>query len=718
MFNPEKIAVVGVSTNPAKASSVIYHNLILNKERGILKAEVFPVNPKYDEFEGSKCYPQISMIPSRVDLAIIAIPAEAALKALEDAGKSGVPSAIIISSGFGEIGRRDLDEAIRDICKRTGIRVLGPNTVGILDTYSGVNTFFIPPFKKLPSGEEIESLPVPMKGRVAIVTQSGHLGEMIGDHLNGAGTGVRCIVGIGNQIDITIEDMIDFLGRDDKTKVIALYIETLRNGRRFIDVASKVSKRKPIVALKAGKTVAGAKAAYTHTASMVGDYQTYKFAFRQAGVLETESFEEMIDACKILERFPSADGKRVMVVTNAGGSGVLAADECERLGLEVRPFNTKELQRIMQKLSTLPFIDLIGKGNPFDATALARTEEFVKIFRTIADLRLHDLYLLIPTHQPPTIDLAIIDMVAGVRNEIGKPVVVCVMGEAALSKLLARKFTKAGIPAFPTPERTARALYFIYKYSLLKERTRPVGEVSLYENRVPWLNEEPEGPIDFLKGIKLLEEYGIPVAEAYIASDEAEAVEWAEKLGYPVVLKIISRQIIHKTDIGGVLVGLRDRKQLIDGMKALRKTTASKNIHVDGYLVQKMVQKGTEVLVGGFKDPIFGPIITFGIGGIYTELLHDFSLRVAPISESEAKAMIDELLLTPILKGYRGGVEANLSELSEIITSFSRILAENASIEQLEINPLIVTAHGSYCVDVRGIVRHKGQKDGGSVNYK
>jgi acyl-CoA synthetase (NDP forming) len=404
-FSPNTIAVVGASDDQKKVASIIYSKLQLNVAQGDLKAAVYPVNPHYSSIAGRPCYPDLNSLPKAPELLIIAVPVASTMGLVKDARRSGVKAVIIIAGGFGEAGRAELEGEIASTAKSGDLRILGPNTIGLLDTLSGMDTLFLPNTRVLSDGTEVASLLPPLKGGVVIVTQSGHLGEVVAEELRSNNVGVRAIIGVGNQLDVSVEDVLEHFSDDEHTKVIAVYLEGVKDGGRFMHKATQTSLKKPVVVYKMGKTKVGARAALTHTASMVGDYEIYKTAFKQCGLLEADSLEELVDDCVALSMLPEARGSRVAILTNAGGTGAIAADESARLGLAVTPFDRRLVRRLTKEFANASFSGITSIGNPLDLTATATTDEFEKAFRILSSAKEYDMVLAFPTHQPSTDDL-------------------------------------------------------------------------------------------------------------------------------------------------------------------------------------------------------------------------------------------------------------------------------------------------------------------------
>ncbi len=385
-FEPGSIAVAGVSTDPDKMGSIIFANLLANRERGVLKARVYALNPAHATVGGQVAYPSISALPEAPELLVVAVPESQTVGVVEGATEAGVKAAIIITSGYAEVGKGDVEKRIAELATDAGMRVLGPNTIGVVDTVSGVDSLFLRPTKRLPGGGEVASMLKPIPGGVVVVTQSGHLGQAMVEELTANGVGIRAMVGTGNQVDVSVEDVVEYFSDDPRTTAIALYLEGLKDGRRFLEVARRASRKKPLIVYKAGKTAGGARAALTHTASLVGDYAVYQAAFRQAGVVEASDLQELSDFSISLSMLPRPSGNRLVVVTNAGGVGAVATDEALRSGLRVDRLTPGGVDRLRKKLGGSGFISNASLGNPVDLTASVGTQDFVEGVEEVASL--------------------------------------------------------------------------------------------------------------------------------------------------------------------------------------------------------------------------------------------------------------------------------------------------------------------------------------------
>jgi acyl-CoA synthetase (NDP forming) len=458
LFEPRSVAVAGASTDTNKLGSIIFANMLENHRKGMLQARVYAVNPGHGRIGDQHCYPSIDSLPETPELLVIAVPQSLTVGLVRAGADAGVRAAVIVTSGYAESGKEELEREIGEVAARSGMRILGPNTIGLIDTWSGVDSLFLRPTKTLPDGSEISSLQKPLRGSVVVITQSGHLGEVISEELAANGVGIRALVGTGNQLDVSIEDVIEYFAEDPRTKVMAVYLEGVRDGRRFMVVAAHATRRKHLVVFKVGKTGAGARAALTHTASLVGDYEVYRAVFHQCGIVEAGSVQELVDYSVSLSMLPEVSGKRVAIVTNAGGVGAIAADEAQKAGLVVNPPGPEAQHRLRSVFRSENVASNAALGNPIDLTASASTDDFVRATREVLSSPGYDACLLLPTHQTPAVDTSISGKLSRAVLESRKPVAICVIGNSELARRIHLEFMANGIPSFPTPERAVHAL--------------------------------------------------------------------------------------------------------------------------------------------------------------------------------------------------------------------------------------------------------------------
>ena len=702
LFEPRSIAVVGVSNDQSKLASIVFSNLLRNHGEGILKASVYPLNPSHASIGDQKCYPSLDSLPEVPELVVVAVPASLAVSVVKDAARAGARAALVITGGFAEAGKKDLEQEMWAAAKKRGMRILGPNTIGLLDTSSGVDSLFLPATKKLETGREVVSLLKPFKGGVVVITQSGHLGEIVSEELAANGVGLRALVGTGNQLDVSVEDIIGYFADDYLTKVIAIYLEGIKNGRRFISAASAAARNKPVIVFKMGKTRAGALAALTHTASLVGDYEVYKAAFREAGVVEAESLQELVDYCVTFSFLHQRPGRRLLISTNAGGVGAVAADEAERDGLDIRSLSRETAKAVRSCLGKASFASTMTLSNPLDLTATVTTESFAKATEKALASPDFDMAVVLPTHQTPAIGADISEQMAESILRTSKPACVCVMGSAELAKMIHEDFLRRGIPSFPTPERAVRALAALSSYPVLRSGSRRPSAVST-SDRARFITGA-NGPLPPKVIERLLSEYDIPHPRSVLVGPDAGLAK-PRGLRFPVACKLVSSDMLHKTEAGGVILEVPDSEGLAIVSRRLRQLATRLRIKFDGVLVQEMSSPGIELLLGSTRDKVFGPTIVLGAGGKYTELVRDYSLAIAPLSIDDARNLISNTKVGQLLSGYRGGPPVRILGLARIISRFSRILIENPSIEQIEVNPLIASEDGITAVDVRAVTR-------------
>jgi len=507
-------------------------------------------------------------------------------------------------------------------------------------------------------------------------------------------------VGTGNQLDVSIEDVIQYFADDASTKVVVVYLEGLRDGRRFMRIAADAAKKKPLIVFKVGKTSVGARAALTHTASIVGDYEIYQAAFRQSGITEATSLQELVDYSISLLMLPSTEGKRLVVVTNAGGVGVIAADEAEKQGLGVEPLRAQARHRLISRFEGAGFISNAALGNPIDLTASVNTDDFVRVCETVLALPQYDVGLVLPTHQTPAIDYDVAERLSKVLLRAKKPVAACVIGNSDLASRIHREFMSNCIPVYPTPERAVRALAASAFYTELRDEAReplPVREKALrtFSRR--------SGPLPAQEVSKLLGDYGIKEPRSVLVRSSRD-MGLLKNFGFPVVCKLQSASLLHKTEAGGVVLGVTSIPEVARVLARFERVAKRKGIRLDGMLVQEMVEKGVELILGGTRDPTFGPVLVVGLGGTYTELIGDYSLAVAPVTAKEAEMMLARTKVARVLHGYRGGPRVEIARLSRVVSAFSRIMADEPGIEQMEVNPLMASERRVLAVDSRVII--------------
>jgi acetyltransferase len=690
-FEPKSVAVIGASENPAKLGHAVLRNLVDGGFADVGK--VFPINPKAKEILGYPAYPNVNDVPDEIDLAVIVIPYPYVPDALRTCGEKGIPGVIIISAGFREAGIEGVEREreLVEIAKEFNIRIIGPNVLGVLDTYTPLNASFA-------AGS-------PPQGPIAITSQSGALGTAILDWAQGGSLGLSKFVSLGNKADVNEIDLLKEWSHDDNTKAILMYIEELSSGLEFLNTAQEVAQVKPVVAIKSGVTTSGARAVSSHTGSLAGSEQAYHAAFKQAGVLRAESMEELFDMALAFGYQPPLIGKRIAIITNAGGPGILATDALERAGLSLARFEVETLQTLEQ---TLP--DAASAANPVDVLGDARADRYQFALDTVAADPNVDGLIIVLTPQAMTEIGATAQAVCDKAAEIEKPILACFMGENRIKEgtdILA----KHGVPNYPFPNRAALAFKALAEYQEIIHR--PEKELTSFDVDKDTVRKlfkkvwsEGRVTIGDSEAREILTAYGLPIPQSELAETPDQAIEIASKIGYPVVLKIASPDILHKTDIGGVKVGLQNSEQLRDAFDLMtyRAQRYLPEAQLWGCLVQEQIPSGAlEVLVGMNRDPQFGPLVTFGLGGIYVETLKDVTFRIAPFSKLEAEQMLQEIRARALLNGVRGEPAVDKQAIVDTILRIGQLVQDFPEILELDINPLMVFPknQGSIAIDMR-----------------
>jgi acetyl coenzyme A synthetase (ADP forming)-like protein len=680
LFEPRSVAVVGAARERGKIGSEILHNLIAAGFRG----EIHPVNPAARKIQGRRAYATVRDVPGPVDLAVLAIPARAVEAAVDDCIARGVGALVVISAGFretGEEGRRR-EAAILEKVRAAGLRMVGPNCMGIVNTDPRVrlNATFSPVY--------------PPEGGVALSSQSGALGLALLECARQLNLGISSFVSVGNKADVSGNDLLQFWSEDPRTDVILMYLESFGSPGLFARIARRVARRKPIVAVKAGRSRAGARAASSHTGALAETDAVVDALFRQAGVIRTQTLEEFFDVATLLAHQPVPPGRRVAVLTNAGGPGILAADACETQGLTIAPLQPSTRQRLAALLPPEA-----GVGNPIDMLASAEPEQYRQCLRLLLEDATVDAVLVI--FIPPIVTEAAEvarSIVRGVRGCSAKPVVATFLGEEGAPAALGR------IPSYPFPERAAVALARAAWWG--QWRSEPPGRRRRFadtdRDRARAVVEEAlrrgGGWLDPAESGRLLGAFGIEVAPQRLVSSEAEAVEAARGLGFPAVLKAVGPGILHKTEVGGVVLDLETGEAVARAYRQMRERLGPA---MSRALVQRQVPGGVEVIVGATDDPTFGPLVLYGSGGTLVELEADVAFRLQPMTDADARAMLEEVAGTARLRGLRGAPPADEGALRDLILRVSAMLEGCPEVREMDLNPVKVLEKGAVVVDAR-----------------
>ncbi len=684
LFHPSTVAVIGASRKEGQVGREVFTNLI-----DTFPGEVFPVNPKAEQLEGIRCYDSVAGVPEKVDLAVIAVPARVVPGVLEECDQVGIENVIVVSGGFKEVGEEgvELEREIAQFARERGINMIGPNAIGVISTGSCLNATFA------------QEMALP--GNISFMSQSGAFCTAVLDWANEAGLGFNHFVSLGNKAALDEVDLIREWDADENTDVILGYLEGIDRGSEFIKVAREVTQTTPIVVVKSGRTEVGASAAASHTGTLAGSDSAYQAAFEQSGVIRVDTIEELFDFGSILAQQSPPESRKVGVLTNAGGPGVMAADALGKYGLELAKLEDETLEKLGGVLSSLA-----SKKNPIDLTGKANEEDYRKALDyVIADDQVGSVLAM---SAPAAIfsypELA--EILADAREKTDKPIVGTLMG-GRLPDQAQESLKGAGVPNYFDPDRAVRALSALVDYGEAREIEVSGSEVILpdgvdLESEVRALAKKSDGMIG-LEGLDLLSRLGIPVVESKVARSADEAAEIARGLSAKVALKVESLNITHKSDLGGVRVGVNPGEVSNEYERLLadvRENFGAPNLNIQGVRIQEMVE-GEEVIVGVNRDPQFGPLIMFGLGGIYVEVLKDVAFRVAPVSRPEVKKMIKSIDGYPILEGVRGGPGVDVSALVEVVQKVGQLAYEVPEISELDLNPIIVDSTGPRVVDMR-----------------
>lgn len=679
-FEPRSVAVIGANRTRGKIGAEILHNLIANGFTG----SIVPVHPVAPEIEGRRAWPRVVDIPEPIDLAIVAVPAAQVLAAVDDCLAKGVRGICVISAGFGESGPegREREAALLSKIRDAGCRLIGPNCMGLLNTDPAyaLNATFAPVY--------------PPAGSVAMSTQSGALGLAILDYARRLNIGISSFVSVGNKTDVSSNDLIQYWSEDPNTSVILLYLESFGNPRKFSEIARRVGRTKPIVAVKAGRSVSGARAASSHTGALAGSDKVVDALFQQAGVIRTETLEEMFDVAALLAHQPIPKGRRVAILTNAGGPGILAADACEADGLELPVLSEATRHELRSFLPAAASVT-----NPVDMLASAPAEHFARALSVI--LRDENVDSVLTIFIPPLVTEpdAVARAIASVAPQAqGKPILGIFMRAEGAPPAL------ASIPSYAFPESAARALARVTHYG--EWRAKAVGEVPAFHDLraddlrtvVDEVLSRGGGWVTTDEARRLLAAAGISAAATRAVATADEAVAAAEQMGYPVVLKATGPALLHKTERNAVRLNLTDAAAV---RAVARQFETQFTGEMSGMVVQRMVPGGVEMLVGAIEDPTFGPIVVCGSGGVLVELLGDTTFRLHPVTDRDAGEMVSELKGAALLHGFRGAPPADEAALRETILRVSALLSVCPEIQELDLNPVKVLRTGVCVVDAR-----------------
>jgi acetyltransferase len=697
IFNPRSVAIIGASDEEGTVGYALMKNFT---EHGF-EGKIYPVNIRKTEIHGLKAYQTVEQIPEPVDLAVIATPAKTVPDIVEQCGKAGVKGIIIISAGFKEIGPegKALEDKIQEIKKKYGLRIIGPNCLGVIRPSIRLNATFV------------DKMPKP--GNIAFISQSGALGSAILDWAIHENIGFSNFVSIGSMIDVDFGDLIDYFGTDPKTRSILMYIEGLTDARKFMSATRHFARTKPIIVVKTGKYTESAKAAASHTGSLTGEDIIYDAAFKRAGIVRVDEIEDLFNCAEVLGTQPLPKGPNLAIITNAGGPGVMATDALIAKG--------GKLAKLSQK--TIEFLDSIlphywSKGNPIDILGDAKADRYKAVIEACLNDENVDGIVIIYTAQavaePVEIAKSIIELCKS-RGYQNKTILTSFMGYRAVEEANCI-FNENNIPTYSTPEQAIKTYHYMCQYKrnleLLYETPEelpvdvvpPKRSLMVIMRNVAMENREI---LNEAEAKAFLEYYNFPVVKTKVAQTEDEAATFASQLSYPVVLKILSPQIIHKTDAGGVALDIKSETEVRDTFNRLIEKAKEYNPDAEilGVTVQPMIKKqGYEVIIGAKTDPLFGPVILFGMGGVGVELFKDFAIGIPPLNQTLVRRMMEETKVYQLLKGYRNVPPANIKLLEEIIVRFSQMLVDFPQLKEVDINPLFINEKEAFAIDARIVI--------------
>lgn len=696
-FEPKSVAVIGASREVGKVGYDVLNNLIQYKFAG----GIYPVNPKADEILGLPCFPSVKAVPHDVELAVIVIPAKFTLAAVQECAEKGVKALIIITAGFKEVGREgaEMERKVVEVANANNMRIIGPNCLGIINTIHNLNASF--------------AAGMPKEGDIAFLSQSGAFGTAVLDWAIGEQIGFSKFISVGNKADVDETSLLEALGADKETGVVLGYIESIQDGEKFMHVAKDVCRRKPVILFKSGMSAAGAKAASSHTGALAGSDNSYASAFKQTGVLRAKEVVDMFDWGLAFSYQKSITGPNVVLVTNAGGPGIIATDAVERSTLKMATLEKETVESLRKVLP--PSANFY---NPVDVLGDAKADRYEQALRiSLADPNVHGAIVIL-TPQSSTEPLPTAEVIARAAEECGKPVLAVFMGGPRTVDGF-RYLMDHRVPAYPFPERAVAAMDAMYRQRVWATSARsdtPAFDVDKAKVRAMFDKVLASGRHELgeQESREVVTAYGFRVPRSKLARTGEEAVAIANEVGYPVVMKISSPDILHKSDVGGVKVGLANAQEVESAFRGMVENVRRRmpDAQIDGTLVQEMIKGGRECIMGMTRDPQFGPMLMFGLGGIYVEVLKDVAFRIAPITRIDAENLVNEIRSIKLLKGVRGQPPADLDSLVDGLLRLSQLVTDFPEIVELDINPFAVFSRGEggVAMDARFALKTNGAK--------
>jgi len=694
IFNPKRIAVIGASNQEGSVGFRLFNNLIGVGFRGF----VYPVNPFSPSIQGVTAYPSVKKIPWQVDLAIVATPAHIVLPVVEECGESGITGIIIVSSGFGETSPQGkaLEEELLKLKRAHGLRIIGPNCLGVMRPSTRLNATFANKTAR--------------PGRIAFMSQSGALCASVLDWAAHANVGFSCLVSTGGMIDVDFADLIDYFGMDPETRSIILFIEAIKDPRKFMSAARRFAGTKPIIVVKAGKSLEGMRAAASHTGAIAGEDAIYRAFFERAGIVRVEEIADLFNCSEILDMQPSPKGLKLAIITNAGGPGVMATDALIARGGRLATLSNETIQALDR---ILPYY--WSRSNPIDVCEDATVDRFRRVFEGCFRDSNVDGYLVIYTPIGAAGPSETAEVLAEISEETDKPILASWLGEEDVREAVSI-LRKNRIPTYSTPEQAVETFVYMYQYARNLELLYETPEempTSLSANReclqriMEMASKEGREVLTEPESKEFLEIYGIPTAKAYVARTPDEAASIASRIGFPVVMKILSSELTHKTDVDGVILNVTSESQVRRCFEELMKRVKRwhPSIKIEGVTVQPMFSGGYELIIGSKRDPQFGSVIIFGTGGIGVELFNDISVGFPPLNQTLARRMIEQTKAYKIFsEEFRGRPPVNIRLLEEALVRFSQLVADFPQIREADVNPLLVDEKSVTALDARIVI--------------
>jgi acetyltransferase len=700
IFKPKSIAVVGASDTVGSAGYRIFRNLIGSGYDGI----VYPVNPKRESIQGVQAYPSINNVPKVVDLAIICTPATAVCDVVEQCGIRGIRGILIISAGFKEIGAEGVarEKRLLDLKKQYDLRIVGPNCVGFIMPYLNLNATF--------AGS------MPDKGNIALLSQSGAVCGAILDWAAAAKVGFSSFVSVGSMLDVDFGDLIDYFGMDIHTRSIVLYIESITDAKKFMSATKGFARAKPIIVIKSGRYKEGAKAASSHTGALAGEDIIYDAAFRRSGVVRVMDIMDLFNCSSILAKQPRPMGPNIAIVTNAGGPGVLATDSIIEKGGKLAQLSSETIEKLNKVLPAH-----WSHGNPVDIIGDGDEDRYQQAIEICLEDKNIDGLLILSVPQVMADPKKLADRLVDIARKTTKPILTSFIGEASVYH--AREIlNRNNIPTYASPDEAVESYMYLYHYERHLEQLyetpqeldiKTPAHTEIVKKILDTAAEEKRTLLNESEAKTFLELYGITTTTPIIAENEEKAVKAAEKIGYPVVMKILSPQISHKSDVGGVVLDLRCDEDVRKTFQQMTKKAKEKvpDAKILGVTIQKFVKnQGFELILGSKKDPVFGSVILFGLGGIFTELFKDRAIGFPPLNQTLAHRIIEKTKAYHLLKGFRNIPPVNMNSVEETMIKFSQMLIDHPEIKEVDINPLIPYGNDLIAVDARIILDPEPQK--------